>query len=51
MAGGKYDSGVVEDIDPLLAKFLCTESFYFDKLLEVNLYAIFTGNVKIGRLV
>ena len=51
MARGEYDSGMVKDIDPLLAELFCANCFYLDELLEVNFYSVLACNVKIGRLV
>ena len=51
VAGCEHHSGIVEQVDALLAEFFCREPLYLKKGMEDTLYAKFLFNVIIRRLV
>ena len=50
VAGSKNDSSMVQDLNFLLAKLFCAESFYFDERVKYDFDAVFLFYIKIRRL-
>ena len=50
VAGSENNGGVVQDLNFLLAKLFCAESFYFDKRMKNDFNAVFLFYIKIRRL-
>ena len=51
VSAGENNRIVIADVDTLLTEILGSNTFYMDKLAEVNFEAVLLRKIRVGRLV